>query len=430
MAGTYTLTITQGAYSDDASTDATVNTQPTATASGTSTVCVGGIIQLVGGPADMNSYSWTGPNGFNSTEQSPFIPNATFAMSGTYTLTVTNNCGSDDASIYVSVVDCGGGGGGGGGGGSIEPGSPDVSPCSYTLTVNMLGRITKAKMTEDGVLCEDCIALDPPKQNSWEAKAGTKLTLEDNDVPELIKVTLASSSPPSDAEETIGPTYELNAYASMDSLVPSAISIYPLFSMSSAYDPNKLPENTSAVTLAYYPAPNQGWLFMGAEGIIAEVGKARGTLDYFAPATLVVKLGETTLANFIVSNLTISPSQVQPNQEVAISVNVANTGGTSGYYTVELKIDGITEETQQVALAAGASQTVNFTITGNSAGEYTVEISDLQGEFVVVGPSGTNWWPIISLIVILLLAILAFVVWKQLSERNKTAATPTGKSSK
>jgi hypothetical protein len=173
---------------------------------------------------------------------------------------------------------------------------------------------------------------------------------------------------------------------------------------------------------------------MGSEaGAVAEIGKARGTLDYFAPATLVVKLGEATQAQFIVSNLTISPSQIQPNQEVAISVNVANTGGGSGDYTVELKIDGIVKSNKQLTLATGASQTVNFTITGDTAGKYSVEISGLQGEFVVVGPSGINWWLII-IIVILLLAISSFVVWKQFSKRKKAvatpAATPKGKSSK
>jgi hypothetical protein len=248
-------------------------------------------------------------------------------------------------------------------------------------------------------------------------------------------VTLAGSSPPSGAAETIGLTYELNAYASIDSLIPSPISISPLFSMTSAYDPNKLPKNTSEVVLAYYPEPSQGWLAMGSEtGGVAEIGKARGTLNYFAPATLVVKLGETTQAQFIVSNLTISPSQIQPNQEVTINVNVANTGGTSGDYNLELKVNGISKATKQVTLAAGTSQTVSFTITGDAAGKYSVEISDLQGEFVVAGPSGINWWLIAAIIGILLLAILSFVGWKQFSKRKKnaatSAATPKSKSSK
>jgi hypothetical protein len=52
----------------------------------------------------MSSYSWTGPNGFSSLEQSPPIPNATVDMAGEYILTVTNSYGcQDDASVDVIV---------------------------------------------------------------------------------------------------------------------------------------------------------------------------------------------------------------------------------------------------------------------------------------------------------------------------------------
>ncbi|UCH52019.1 MAG: hypothetical protein JSV54_04590, partial [Chloroflexota bacterium] len=411
--GTVEVTVTDAnSCTSDNSTTVTANPGPTATASGTSTVCVGGTIQLVGGLDGMTAYSWTGPNGFNSTEQSTSRPNATINMTGDYTLTVTNDCGSDNATIYVSVITCGGGGGGG-------PGLPSAAPtCPLILTVNMLGKITKARMTSDGILCEDCFAFDPPKQNSWEAKAGTQLLLENNKPPELIKVTFAGSSPPAGDTETIGPFYEINAYASMNSLIPSAISISPLFSMSSAYNPNELPENTSEVTLSYYYDPSQGWLAMGPDtGAVAEIGKARGTLDYFVPATLLVKLAGTASAKFEASNLTISPSQTQINQEVIISVKVTNTGEASGDYNLELKVDGKVKSTKQITLAAGTSQTVNFTITTDAAGKHQIEVAGLEGEFVVVGPSGINWW-LIAAIIILLLAILSFVGWRQLSNRK------------
>jgi gliding motility-associated-like protein len=54
------------------------------------TVCVGETIHLsVNNPVSGASYSWTGPNGFTSTIMNPSIPNATAAMSGTYSLTIT-----------------------------------------------------------------------------------------------------------------------------------------------------------------------------------------------------------------------------------------------------------------------------------------------------------------------------------------------------
>lgn len=76
------------------------------TASSNSPVCSGSSINLstttvIGATA----YSWTGPNGFTSNLQNPTITNATTAMSGTYTVTVTlpNGCTSPTSSVSVTV---------------------------------------------------------------------------------------------------------------------------------------------------------------------------------------------------------------------------------------------------------------------------------------------------------------------------------------
>jgi PKD repeat protein len=107
-AGTYTvsLSVSNACFSDtETKTNCiTVYAKPTATASSNSPVCEGATIELYGGPNGMASYNWTGPNGFSSNLQNPTIPNATTAMAGTYTLTVTNANGcSHDESTSVTV---------------------------------------------------------------------------------------------------------------------------------------------------------------------------------------------------------------------------------------------------------------------------------------------------------------------------------------
>jgi hypothetical protein len=67
-------------------------------------VCAGSALTLTG-PSGKTSYSWTGPNGFTSSIQSPTVSSsATTAMAGTYNLTVSpgNSCGST-ASVAVTV---------------------------------------------------------------------------------------------------------------------------------------------------------------------------------------------------------------------------------------------------------------------------------------------------------------------------------------
>jgi uncharacterized repeat protein (TIGR01451 family) len=105
MAGNYTLTVTDSnGCSDDETTDVTVNAKPSATASSNSPLCEGATIQLTGGPDGMTTYSWTGPGGWTSGAQNATRPNATPAMAGNYTLTVTDNNGcSDDGTTDVTV---------------------------------------------------------------------------------------------------------------------------------------------------------------------------------------------------------------------------------------------------------------------------------------------------------------------------------------
>jgi hypothetical protein len=104
---TYTFTVTDS-RNCSASDDATVvvDALPTATAGNAGAVCVGNTISLnASGGVD---YDWVGPNSYTQNNtQNPTITNATLAMAGVYTVTVTNNAGcSITATTTVGVNDC------------------------------------------------------------------------------------------------------------------------------------------------------------------------------------------------------------------------------------------------------------------------------------------------------------------------------------
>jgi len=88
-----------------------------------------------------------------------------------------------------------------------------------------------------------------------------------------------------------------------------------------------------------------------------------------------------------VTNLTVQPAEVQPNETVTITVSVTNTSGMEESYTVVLKINGAKETEKSVTLAAGKSQNVSFSVTREKAGSYTVEVDGLSGSFTVAAAS-------------------------------------------
>jgi VCBS repeat-containing protein len=90
-AGTYSVTITvAGCPSAAGSTNVVVNPIPaTPAATNGGPYCENATISLSTPLVAGATYSWTGPNGFTSSQQNPTIPSATLANAGTYSVTVT-----------------------------------------------------------------------------------------------------------------------------------------------------------------------------------------------------------------------------------------------------------------------------------------------------------------------------------------------------
>jgi phosphatidylethanolamine-binding protein (PEBP) family uncharacterized protein len=105
--------LSSGIYSDFsitnlgcAGTDITIKNltdpnAPIATASSNSAICAGTTLNLFAGGE--GTYTWSGADGFTSTQQNPVINNATASSTGIYTVTVTNSGCTASATVSVLV---------------------------------------------------------------------------------------------------------------------------------------------------------------------------------------------------------------------------------------------------------------------------------------------------------------------------------------
>jgi len=93
------------------------------------------------------------------------------------------------------------------------------------------------------------------------------------------------------------------------------------------------------------------------------------------------------VAAFELSDLSITPLEVIPGDEVNISMTITNVGEEAGNHTVTLRIDDITEGTETVTIEGLSSTTVTFTATKSLEDTYSVEVDGLSGSFTVVKPA-------------------------------------------
>lgn len=93
-----------------------------------------------------------------------------------------------------------------------------------------------------------------------------------------------------------------------------------------------------------------------------------------------------TPARFEVSNLLITPSEVNAGETVSVRVTVSNVGEETGDYTVTLWINDVVEDTRTITLDGGKSVEVTFTATEADPGTYNVKVDGLTVTFVVKVP--------------------------------------------
>jgi PKD repeat protein len=112
----------------------------------------------------------------------------------------------------------------------------------------------------------------------------------------------------------------------------------------------------------------------------------------------------------------ISPEQVMPNQQVKISINIGNDGGTVGTRSVALYINGVLEDSQTVTVSPGSSQLVVFTVTKAEPGTYQVLLEGNEGQFTVLGRAAAGHWAgplgtggIIAIVVFVIALVLGLV---------------------
>ena len=85
-------------------------------------------------------------------------------------------------------------------------------------------------------------------------------------------------------------------------------------------------------------------------------------------------------AEFKVSDLVVSPTEVNPGQPVTITCTAANIGAAAGDYTVVLGGDFMAEKI--VSLEPGQSEAVSFEVTPAEAKTFQVSVNGLTGSFI------------------------------------------------
>ena len=303
------------------------------------------------------------------------------------------------------------------------PPEDDGTPRYRELEIDILGKVTVAKVSSSGKLLHSCLATDPDNKHKLELERGTTVTCANGDVLRRIEMRVCeeSISPPS-GTEMIGPAYNLTGY--INDSVPCSITLDKPAEFTLGYDPDWLPENTSTILVTSYE-PEHGWTELEpAYSDVAQGNEITVLISHTSIFAILAKIVPVPPpVEFNLSELVINPAQTEVGEPVTISVTVQNTGQLEGSYTLNLEIDGETEQSQEIILAAGESRQISFTVIKDEPGTYTIALDSLAGEFTVLAPASfppsvpassppwvsTCWWAILlaALIIALVLYFLA-----------------------
>jgi hypothetical protein len=110
-------------------------------------------------------------------------------------------------------------------------------------------------------------------------------------------------------------------------------------------------------------------------------------------------------SNITVQSASLSAPKVGPGENVQVTANMINKGGSNGDAKVTLYVNGQEVESKGVALASGASAPVQFNVSQNEPGTYTVYVGGTSAGSFVVDPFTNNEILIYGLIALFTIGI-------------------------
>ncbi len=260
---------------------------------------------------------------------------------------------------------------------------PALTLTGAEVTTNLFGTEASFPISSSGEILETIEATSEDGTLTLTIGFGT-IALDKDDNPLISLKAEVDTSPPPPPENTsiIGLAYDFG---------PDGATFDPPITLTRSYDPNDIPEGVAEedLVLAWYDEAADRWVELDCI-VDTSNNTITAPIEHFTTFAIIGMATsapgsepEVPVAVFRISELDISPAEVDIGDTVTISAQVANTGDLEGTYQATLKIDDEVIETKEVTLAGGASQTVSFTTSVNTAGSYRLNVDDLSGTFVV-----------------------------------------------
>ena len=378
MAGTYTVTITSNGCTATSSVTVVINSSPAAAASSNSPVCSGNTINLTTTAVTGATYSWTGPNSFSSTSQSPSITNATTAMSGTYTVTVTNGGCTATSSTTVTV--------------NATPtatagsNSPLCTGQTLNLTANTVAGATYSWSGPGGYTST---AQNPTRTNVTTAMAGTyTVTVTANGCTSTSSVTVVINTAPSTTASSNSPVCSGNAINLTSTAVTGATYSWtgPNSFTSTLQNPT-IASSTTVMTGTYTVTVNNGCTATSSTTVTVNA-----TPTATAGSNSPLCTGQTlNLTTPTVTGATYSWSG--PGGYTSAAQNPTRTNVTTamaGTYTVTVTANGCTATSSVTVVISNTPSTVASSnspvCTGNTINLSTTPVA--SATYSWTGPNG------------------------------------------
>jgi oligopeptide transport system substrate-binding protein len=89
-------------------------------------------------------------------------------------------------------------------------------------------------------------------------------------------------------------------------------------------------------------------------------------------------------AKIQISNLLITPAEIESGQEASIEATLTNSGSAGGNYAAILKVNDIQVDSRDINLAAGEAKNITFNFKSATAGQYNIDVNGLTGQIQVI----------------------------------------------